>query len=434
MYANIRPFIALYSSVVLMMMGLGLLNTFLGFRLSLEGVSTQVTGLVLSSYFVGLVAGTSYCRKIIQNVGHIRAFAAFTAVTAAVVMVHGFYTSPLLWAGLRFVAGVSNMGLFMVIESWLNECAEPKFRGRIFSIYMIVTYMGSTVGQQLLNVGDVRSQTLFLVAGVFVVLSTVPVAMTRSIHPKLPKVQQKALKTILRKAPISMLGCFGAGLLHSAFYTMGPVFAHQIQLSVGQISWFMTLTVFGGLMLQWPVGLISDRLDRSLVLPFLGIILAMISLVILVSTQHSLGLLLGTTTLFGGIFFSIYPVAVARAHDIFDAQDVVKVSSVLLLFYGIGAVFGPILSAAVMTLSGTPYGLYFYMIAVSGVYAGVTLLLRRRESVRIVPVDEQVEFVMMETTSDVAMHLDPRMEISPEHAQSTVSSNGPVQDHDRAGA
>lgn len=434
MYTNIRPFIALYSSVVLMMMGLGLLNTFLGFRLSLEGVSTQVTGLVLSSYFVGLVAGTSYCRKIIQNVGHIRAFAAFTAVTAAVVMVHGFYTSPLLWAGLRFVAGVSNMGLFMVIESWLNECAEPKFRGRIFSIYMIVTYMGSTVGQQLLNVGDVRSQTLFLVAGVFVVLSTVPVAMTRSIHPKLPKVQQKALKTILRKAPISMLGCFGAGLLHSAFYTMGPVFAHQIQLSVGQISWFMTLTVFGGLMLQWPVGLISDRLDRSLVLPFLGIILAMISLVILVSTQHSLGLLLGTTTLFGGIFFSIYPVAVARAHDIFDAQDVVKVSSVLLLFYGIGAVFGPILSAAVMTLSGTPYGLYFYMIAVSGVYAGVTLLLRRKESVRIVPVDEQVEFVMMETTSDVAMHLDPRMEISPENPESTVSSNGPVQDHDRAGA
>jgi MFS family permease len=434
MYANIRPFIALYSSVVMMMMGLGLLNTFLGFRLSLEGVSTQVTGLVLSAYFVGLVAGTTYCRKMIQNVGHIRAFAAFTAVTTAVVMVHGFYTSPLLWAGLRFVAGISNMGLFMVIESWLNECAEPKFRGRIFSIYMIVTYMGSTVGQQLLNVGDVHSQTLFLVAGVFVVLSTVPVAMTRSIHPKLPKVQQKALKTILKKAPISMLGCFGAGLLHSAFYTMGPVFAHQIQLSVGQISWFMTLTVFGGLMLQWPVGLISDRLDRSLVLPFLGITLAMISLVILVSSQHSLGFLLGTTTLFGGIFFSIYPVAVARAHDIFDAQDVVKVSSVLLLFYGIGAVFGPILSAAVMTLSGTPYGLYFYMIAVSGVYAGVTLLLRRKESVRIVPVDEQVEFVMMETTSDVVMHLDPRMEISPEHAQSTVSSNGPVQDHDRAGA
>ncbi len=232
MYANIRPFIALYTSVTLLMMGQGLLNTFLGFRLSLEGVSTQVTGLVLSAYFVGLVAGTIVGRKIIRSVGHIRAFAAFTAVTTAVVMIHGFYTSPLMWAGLRFIAGISNMGLFMVIESWLNECAEPRFRGRIFSIYMIVTYMGSTVGQQLLNTGDVHSQTLFLVAGMFVALSTVPVAMTHSIHPKLPKIEQAAIKTILKKAPIGMLGCFGSGLLHSAFYTMGPVFAHQIHLSV----------------------------------------------------------------------------------------------------------------------------------------------------------------------------------------------------------
>ncbi|MGM0394154.1 MAG: MFS transporter, partial [Thermodesulfobacteriota bacterium] len=408
MYANIRPFIALYSSVVLMMMGLGLLNTFLGFRLSLEGVSTQVTGLVLSAYFVGLVAGTTYCRKIIRNVGHIRAFAAFTAVTTAVVMVHGLYTSPLLWAVLRFAAGISNMGLFMVIESWLNECAEPRFRGRIFSIYMIVTYLGSTVGQQLLNTGDVHGQALFLVAGVFVVLSTIPVAMTRSIHPKLPKVEQAALKTILKKAPIGMLGCFGAGLLHSAFYTMGPVFAHQIHLSVSQISWFMSLTVLGGLLLQWPVGMMSDRLDRSLVLPGLGIILAGISLVLLLFSRYSLGMLLGTTALFGGIFFSIYPVAVARAHDIFEAQDVVKVSSVLLLCYGIGAMFGPTLAATVMSLTGTPYGLYFYMIAVSSLYAVVTLLLRQKESVRIVPVAEQVDFVIMETTSDVAMHLDPR--------------------------
>ncbi|HSL60948.1 MAG TPA: MFS transporter [Desulfotignum sp.] len=416
MYANIRPFIALYSSVTLLMMGLGLLNTFLSFRLSLEGVSTQVTGLVMSAYFVGLVAGTTYCRKIIRNVGHIRAFAAFTAVTTAVVMIHGFYTSPLLWAGLRFAAGISNMGLFMVIESWLNECAEPKFRGRIFSIYMIVTYMGSTVGQQLLNAGDVHSQTLFLVAGVFVVLSTIPVSMTRSIHPTLPRIEQKAMRTILKKAPIGMMGCFCAGLLHSAFYTMGPVFAHQIHLSVAQVSWFMTLTVLGGLVLQWPVGLMSDRLDRSLVLPGLGIILVGICLVILFFARYSLGMLLGTTAVFGGIFFSIYPVAVARAHDIFDAQDVVKVSSALLLCYGIGAMFGPTLAAAVMTQAGTPYGLYFYLIAISSLFALVTLALRRKESVRIVPVSEQVDFVIMETTSDVAMHLDPRLEVPQEEA------------------
>ena len=422
MLANIKPFIALYTAVTLLMMGLGLLNTYLGFRLSLEGVSTQITGLVLSAYFAGLVAGTTWCRKIIRSVGHIRGFSVFAAVTTAVVMVHGFYTSPLLWAGLRFAAGVSNMGLFMVIESWLNECAEPAVRGRIFSIYMIVTYMGSTVGQQLLNVGDVHSQTLFLVAGMFVVLSTIPVAVTHTIRPKLPKIEQIAMKTIFERAPIGILGCFASGLLHSAFYAMGPVFAHQIHLSVAQISWFMTLTVFGGLVLQWPVGMISDRLDRSLVLPGLGILLVVISIVILVSARHSLAILLGATALFGGIFFAIYPVAVARAHDIFDAQDVVKVSSVLLLCYGIGAMFGPMLSSFVMAVANTPYGLYFYLISISSLYAVITLLLRRKESVKIILAEDQVDFVIMETTSAVAMHMDPRLETAEEAAREAGAS------------
>ncbi|MCF8113694.1 MAG: MFS transporter [Desulfotignum sp.] len=426
MLANIRPFIALYSAVILLMMGLGLLNTYLGFRLSIEGVSTQVTGMVLSAYFVGLVAGATWCKRIIRSVGHIRAFSVFAAVTTAVVMIHGLYTAPLLWAGLRFIAGISNMGLFMVIESWLNECAEPAVRGRIFSIYMIVTYMGSSVGQQLLNVGDVYSQTLFLVAGVFVVLSTIPVSVTHSIHPKLPRIEQIAMKTIFKKAPIGILGCFVSGVLHSAFYAMGPVFAHQIHLGVAQISWFMTLTVFGGLVLQWPVGMMSDRLDRSLVLPGLGIVLALICVVILLSARYSLAILLTSTALFGGVFFAIYPVAVARTHDIFDAQDVVKVSSVLLLCYGIGAMFGPILSSTVMAMSGTPYGLYFYMIIVSSLYAVVTLLLRRKESVRIVPVEDQVDFVIMETTSDVAMHMDPRLETEQEAAQKAEASPDPA--------
>jgi MFS family permease len=402
------------------MMGLGLLNTYLGFRLSIEGVSTQVTGMVLSAYFVGLVTGTTWCRKIIRSVGHIRAFSVFAAVTTAVVMIHGFYTSPILWALLRFAAGISNMGLFMVIESWLNECAEPAVRGRIFSIYMIVTYMGSTVGQQLLNVGDVHSQTLFLVAGVFVVLSTIPVSITHTIRPKLPKIEHIAMRTIFEKAPIGILGCFASGMLHSAFYAMGPVFAHQIHLSVAQISWFMTLTVFGGLVLQWPVGMMSDRLDRSLVLPGLGILLVMISIVILLSARYSFTMLLVATVIFGGIFFAIYPVAVARTHDIFDAQDVVKVSSVLLLCYGIGAMFGPMLSSFVMAVSNTPYGLYFYLISISSLYAVVTLLLRRKESVRIVPAAEQVDFVIMETTSAVAMHMDPRLETEEEAAAAAV--------------
>lgn len=418
MFANVRPFIALYSAVMLLMTGIGLLNTYLGLRLSLEGLSTQATGLVLTAYFGGLIFGTFFCKRVIRSVGHIRAYAAFAAVTTSVVMVHGLLVSAPLWAGLRFCSGVANMGLFMVIESWFNECADPGARGRVFSIYMIMAYLGSGLGQQLLNIGDIHGQSIFLVVGIFLVLSTIPVAITHSIHPELPRMEQIGLKTIYRKAPIGMLGCFVTGLNTSAFYAMGSVFAHQINLPVSQVSWFMALTILGGLLFQWPVGALSDRFDRSLLLPILGIVLAAIAAFAATAGNGSLGLLLGSTALFGGFLFTIYPVSVARAHDIFEAQDVVKVSSALLLCFGTGAVLGPLLVSTVMTLSGTPYGFYFYYMATGGLFAVITLVMRQKECTRVIPPDDQVEFVIMKKTSMVALHMDPRQETDADEAVS----------------
>ncbi len=411
MFPVLKPFIALYSAVLFMMTGLGLLNSYLSLRLSIEGVSTQMVSVVLTSYFIGLVVGTFVCKRMISSVGHIRSFAAFTAIATAMVMMHGLYISVPFWACLRFITGVSSMGLFMVIESWLNECADSQVRARVFSVYMIMGYLGGTIGQKFLNAGDAQSQTLYLVVGIFLVLGTVPVALTHSIHPELPRIEQISLKTIWRKSPIGIMGCFVAGLTNSAFYTMGPVFAHQIKLTVSQMSWFMALTVLGGLLLQWPVGTFSDRFDRSLVLPSLGLIVSAICIFIVLATRNSFGMLLVATTVFGGFIFTVYPVAVARAHDMFDAQDVVKVSSALLLSFGVGAVLGPLFASTVMILSGTPYGFYFYLIGVSSLYALITMAMRQKEGVQILPAEEQVDFVMMKKTSDVVMHMDPRQDI-----------------------
>ena len=410
MFPVLKTFIALYSAVLFMMTGLGLLHSYLSFRLSIEGVSPQIVGLVLTSYFIGLVVGTFVCKRMIRSVGHIRSFAAFIAITAAMVMIHGLYVSVPFWACLRFITGVSAMGMFMVVESWLNECADSQVRTRVFSIYMILCYLGGTIGQKLLNVGDAQSQTSYLIVGIFLVLSIIPIALTHSIHPKLPRIEQISLKTICVKSPIAIMGCFVAGLMNSGFYTMGPLFAHQIKLNVSQISWFMALTVLGGLLLQWPVGKISDRFDRSLVLPSLGIILSAICIFMVFSARDSFVVLLMATAVFGGFMFSIYPVAVARAHDVFDAQDVVKVSSALLLAYGVGAVLGPMLVSTVMILSSTPFGFYFYFIGISSLYAAITLVLRQREGVQIFHPEEQVDFVMMKKSSTVVMHMDPRQD------------------------
>jgi len=413
MFPVLKSFIALYSSILFLLMGASLLNSYLSFRLSFEGFSTQITGLILTAYYLGLVVGAFYCKRMIRSVGHIRAFAAFAAVTTIVVMIHGIYVSAPLWAGLRFVTGVSNMGLFMVIESWLNECAEPKVRGRVFSIYMIMAYLGGALGQKLLTLGNVETQTMYLVIGISLALSIIPISLTHSIHPKLPRAEKIKLTTIFKKAPIGLIGCLTAGMMTSAFYTMGPVFANQINLNVSQMSWFMTLTVMGGLLLQWPVGTFSDRVDRSLVLPVLGFIVSGICILMVFFAQKSIAVLLGTTCLFGGFVFTLYPVAVARAHDLFDVEDVVKVSSALLLAYGVGSSLGPMAVSTVMTLSGSSYGFYFYFMGISSLYSVLTLLLRQKESVLILPAEDQGDFVMMKKTSSVAFHMDPRQDEDP---------------------
>ena len=413
MLASIRPFVALYTSVLFLMTGVGLLNTYLGVRLSQEGVSTQVTGIVLTAYFLGVTVGAFVCRSMIRRVGHIRATTAFGAMLTCVIMCHGLYVSPFIWGILRFVAGLVSIGIYTAIESWLNECSEVEFRGRIFSVYMVVTYLGNTIGQKLLALGEVHNQTLFLISGIFVVLSIVPVATTRGIHPQLPRDEQLALSSICRKAPLGLMGCFMAGFMQSGFFTMGPVFAHQIGMDLSQLSWFMALVLLGGLLLQWPVGMISDRFDRSLVLPFLGIFLALISIIIVYFKVTNFSALMVGSVIFGGFLFALYPVAVARSHDLFEADDVVKVSSVLLVTYGVGSILGPTAASSVMAFSDSLSGFFYFFIGGSMVFALVALGVRQKESVQIVPVEDQVDFVVMTDTSPVALHMDPRGEDDP---------------------
>lgn len=411
MASILRPFIALYTSMLSLSMALGLLATFLSLKLTVEGFSPQTTGLILTAYYMGSVVGTFYCRRLIRAVGHIRAFAAFAALATAMVMLHGCYISALAWAVFRFFCGIATIGLFMVIESWLNECSQPQTRGRVFSIYMVICYLGGSVGQQLLNLGDVKGQTLLFIVGFLLICCIIPVALTRSIRPEMPRSEPMKLKAIFKKAPLGMLGCFTSGLVSSSFYAMGPVFCHtKINLTVSQLSYFMTLTVLGGLMFQWPLGAFSDRFDRSVVIPISGALFAIFSVVMIVAAQSHFLVFMAATAIFGGLMCTIYPSAVARAHDMFEPKDVVNVSSALLLFYGIGAVMGPVVSSAFMERMDTPYGFYIYFFMASTAFALASFFLRQKEIARIIPVKDQVDFMIMNHTSEMALQLDPRSE------------------------
>jgi MFS family permease len=273
---------------------------------------------------------------------------------------------------------------------------------------MTLTYMGIGIGQQLLNLGGEDGQNLFLIAALLFSLSLIPVSATRSVHPELPQPTRSTFKTLFQKVPIGMLGCFASGLVNSAFFSMAPVFGEKIGLSVFQLSWFMSTTVIGGFAVQWIVGIVSDRFDRTRILVIVACLVALLSAGIVANSGTSYYWLLVEMAIFGGLAFAVYPVAVARANDVYEGRNAVAVSSALLLCYSIGAIFGPILASITMTLSNTPYGLYIYWSLVAGSFGVMAAFLRNRERVTLIDPAEQVNFVPMKNTSSVAMVLDPR--------------------------
>jgi MFS family permease len=400
----LTTFSALFASVLLLTIGSGLFGTFLSLRMTLQGFSQQITGLILAGYYAGLVVGGLFCQGLVQRVGHIRAFAAFAALTTAAIMGHALYLSALSWGMLRFVTGISMTGLFMVVESWLNEVSEPSNRGRVFSFYMILNYLGMGIGQFMLNLSDIRGTDHFLIAGVLFSLCLVPVVATRSVNPKMPQRIKLNIVGLFRQAPIGMAGCLTAGLLNGSFYAMGPVFALKSGLAVADVAWFMSISIFSGLMLQWPVGIFSDRLDRRRFLAAISAAVAVISLVIALFSENSRLLLFVMAIAYGGTVFTLYPVSVALTHDLVAPKDVVPASSALILFYGVGAFFGPVLASATMQRLG-PEGLYFFLASGSALFALAAYVRWKKTPV---DVKDPVPFMPMSRTSPVAAVLDPR--------------------------
>ena len=410
MVQTIVAFGALFTATLMLLTGNGLLGTLLSTRMALTGFSTAVSGVVLSCYFMGLLAGSMLCQSLIQRVGHIRAFTVFAAITTAAALLHSLYITAWFWALLRFASGITAFGLFMVIESWLNECTEPHSRGRVFSIYMTLAYLGISIGQQLLNVGDILGKDLFVIAGVLFALCLIPVSATSGVHPRLPETKPYHFMEIFRKSPLGMLGSMAAGLTNSAFYAMTPLFCTRIGLPLNHLSLVMTTTLLTGLTAQWTVGSLSDRLDRTVMLTVTAAAIAGFSLLVFLLGLTDFWIVIAEMALLGVMMFAVYPVAVARAHDIFGGQEAVAVSAALLFAYSIGASLSPILASGLMTLLNTPFGLFAFWAIVNAALAGITLYLRKREKIEIVPVEEQVAFVPMRSTTPVATALDPRAE------------------------
>jgi MFS family permease len=387
MLALLASVAALLLGVTIINTGNGLFSTFLSLRMTLEGFSTETTGLVMSAYYLGLIVGARTCDRLINRVGHIRAFSALAAGVSTIVLVAGFFVSPYVWGAMRATLGFCFAGLFMVVESWLNARAGSATRGQLFSLYMMVGYLATGSGQLLLNIYDSYSRDFFMIAALLYSASLVPLALTSAETPQPVPSSRLGFTRLYRDSPLGVLGCVASGLVTSALYGMGAVFAKASGLGVGHVSYFMSAAIMSGLLFQYPIGRLSDRMDRRYVIVGVALLTATVSVAIALVAAQGLPTrtakfaVIALACLFGGFSFTLYPLGVSHANDFLEARDRVKASGGLLLSWGVGASFGPLAASTFMSRMGAA-GLFVYTAAVSVILALFALWrMTRRPSV-----------------------------------------------------
>lgn len=411
MRAVVIPILSLFLGASILLSGIGLLGTQLGIRAGLEHFQDAVTGIVMAAYFTGFVIGTFTCPRLIRRIGHIRAFAALAAMASSAALTHALWVDPWAWALARLITGICMVGLYMVIESWLNALAPNHLRGRIFGLYMIVTLMAMVVGQFIFACMDPLSFIPFAVVAILLSLALVPIVTTRVIQPEQVSIPDLGIQQLFRISPLGSLGCLIAGLANGAFWGMGALLAHHLGYSGWGVALFMSAIITGGAILQWPVGRLSDRMDRRRILAavcFLGV-LAGGSFYLMPNIPFPyLPLLL---LFYGGTLFTIYSLSVAHTNDLVEPSQVLETTRGLLLLYGVGAAVGPALAGVAMQGLG-PSALLLYTSAfhlLLGLFSLYIISLRPP-----VPGQEKSTFLPMVRTSQSVLEMHPGTDQQPE--------------------
>ncbi len=392
-----------------MIAGNNLLGIVLPLRMEATGYPVALTGAVMAAYYFGLALGGLRGKRVIFRIGHIRAFAVFAALTAAITLAYTAFSHPAAWVALRIVNGFCIAGLTAVIESWLNTKSSNEARGRVLGFYMLTFYLAIAAGQVLVNLSDPVEPDLFMLAATLIVLSLVPVAMTTLNEPNLSESRVLSVKDLYLASPVGIIGAGVAGLMVGSFYALGVVFARRIGFSVPEASMFMTVVVLGGLTFQLPMGVLADRYDRRVVMSVALIVVGVTwgGLTGFLTSEIPFFALLIMALTFGGAMSTIYPLCVAETFDRLEREHYISASGRLLMIYSIGATLGPLLTSALMSVFG-PSSFFMFESAIALLFAVFTLarVLYRPA----IPVAQREKYVSLPDVTTMVMALDPRTE------------------------
>lgn len=362
-----KTFGALYLASSMMQLGSMLLMTYLALRLNDSGASETAGGALMAANALGMVLGGWVGRSLIAQVGHIRTYAACAGIICAAVLGHEFSASLPFWLVLRALVGLAMMCQLMVVESWLNDQARTEQRGKVLALYMVASYVGMMLGNLALSLDEgLGIRALLSVAMVFA-LGSVPMALTRSMHPTAVPAASIDLRLFLRRIPQSLVTVLVSGVLNGSFYGLAAIYASKQGLATAQVGQFMALSIAAGLLAQLPLGWLSDRLPRASLIRAVALLLIVISLPLAFNQAPGFVTLLWFGAGIGFLQFCLYPLGVALANDNMEPALRVSLSGMLLITFGVGACIGPLIAGALMEHLGAA-SFYFF-------YTGTALLL-----------------------------------------------------------
>ncbi len=346
--ALLPVFLAVFSMIA----GNGLITTLVPMRAVLEGFAPTDIGLIGSAYFVGMLAGTWATPAVIRRAGYIRAFAAYSAVVSIATLGFAMAVNPYAWMIFRALIGFCFAGLYAAVESWITVKAGQSRRGRMLGIYNIVHFSGSAAGQQILRVFEAKSFALFSAGAGFLMLSLVPMAMTKAEPPPLPPKGRLVIGPLFRATPIGLFGIILIGLANGTFWSLAPAYIERMNLGPGAVASFMTAVIVGSAVGPYPMGRISDLADRRAVLAIGSMVVALVEAGMVIAGSNFPPLVYVLGFLIGTIAPGLYPIVTAHVMDRMGSERAVAVSSTLLFLYCLGAIVGPTLAAALMARFG----------------------------------------------------------------------------------
>lgn len=382
MFAVISSSWALLLGMMLLMVGNGLQGTLLGVRGDIEGFSTFQMSLVMAGYFVGFLGGSRMTPEMIRRVGHVRVFAALASFISAVLILYPALPNTASWFIGRAIIGFCFSGVYVTAESWLNNSASNENRGKALSVYMIVQMIGIVSAQGLLVLADPSGYELFVVASVAVSISFAPILLSISPTPAFDTAKPMKLKELLKISPLGVAGMFLLGGVFSAQFGMAAVYGSEAGLSIGQISMFVSAFYIGALVIQYPLGWISDRMDRRLLIMLAAAVGAVGSLCAMVLGSYFIVLLIAAFFV-GGMSNPLYSLLIAYTNDFLEYEDMAAASGGMVFVNGLGAISGPLLTGWIMEVFGPP-GFFLFiaalMLALTG-YAAYRMTQRSAPSV-----------------------------------------------------